>query len=71
MKLLPKLPNDSDMVIAIDPMTATNSESMQRILAVRFGKRFDTAVGVLVSVVAASGWLYLITTAARAFVSWM
>jgi hypothetical protein len=73
MKPLPRKhgrPIDNDMALAVDPVTATTSESLPRSPAVRFGKRFSTAVGVLVAVVATSGWLYLITISVRAFVSW-
>jgi hypothetical protein len=61
------LPTDSDLAFAIDPVAATTSESS----AVRFGKKFNIAVGVLVAVVATSGWLYLITISVQAFVSWL
>ena len=65
------LPDDSGMAIGIETMTVIPSESLSRSSAVRFGKNLNIAVGVLVAVVAASGWLYLITISVHAFVSWL
>jgi putative copper export protein len=73
MKPLPRehgLPTKNDLAFASDPLTDTTSE-MPRNWAVRFGKRFSTAIGALVAVVATSGWLYLLTVSIRAFVSWL
>ena len=79
MKPLPRkqgLPDDSGMAIGIEtmtvtPSTVTPSESLSRSSAVRFGKGLNVAVGVLIAVVAASGWLYLITISVDAFVCWL
>jgi hypothetical protein len=73
MKLLRKhlLPNDGNIDIDTDPLTEAPSGSLPRIEAVRLGKKFDAAVGALVAVVAASGWLYLITISVRAFAGWI
>jgi hypothetical protein len=64
------LPTDNDLAIAIDPMAASNQECLKR-PALRFGKKLSAAVGVLVAVVAMSGWLYLFTISIRTLVSWL
>jgi hypothetical protein len=64
-------PDDSNMAVKIDPLTTTTSRRWTRIVAVRFGNKFDAAIGALVAVVAASGWLYLIAKSVRAFVDWI
>jgi hypothetical protein len=65
------LPTKNNPAFAIDPVTAISSESLARNWAVGFGKRFSTAIGALVAVVATSGWLYLATLSIRAFVNWL
>jgi hypothetical protein len=64
------LPTGSDLAFAIDPVTTVIPESLPRSSAVRFGRKFSVAISVLVTVVATSGWLYLITISVQAFVSW-
>jgi hypothetical protein len=65
-----RLPKN-DLAFAVDPPKATTSHSLPRNWAAGLGKRFGTPIGVLVAVVATSGWLYFLTLSIRAFVSWL
>ena len=66
-----RLPSVNQLAFADDPETFVAPEELPQSSAVRFGKLFHFATGILVAIVATSGWLYLVTSSVRALVSWL
>jgi hypothetical protein len=52
------IPIDNDFALRIDPIVTPNQESLQRSSGLGFWKKLSVAVGMLIAIVATSGWLY-------------
>ena len=64
-------PVSRSVLTADDPDMPVIPEDLPHSLADRFGKLFRVATGTVVALVATFGWLYLMASSVRAFVSWL